>query len=83
MDLLEGSTSRRSSTIRPRPARARHPPAGQACDSLAEAHATGLVHRDVKPANVVACHWGLKWDFVKVLDFGLVKATWTLGRTTT
>jgi serine/threonine-protein kinase len=45
----------------------------QACHSLAEAHAAGLVHRDVKPANMFVCRLGLDLDFVKVLDFGLVK----------
>jgi eukaryotic-like serine/threonine-protein kinase len=46
----------------------------QACWSLAEAHAGGLVHRDIKPANLHIGRIGLEYDFVKVLDFGLVKA---------
>jgi eukaryotic-like serine/threonine-protein kinase len=45
----------------------------QACHSLAEAHASGLVHRDIKPANLHIGRLGLDYDFVKVLDFGLVK----------
>src|SRR6478672_10800500 len=45
----------------------------QACHSLAEAHQGGLIHRDVKPANIYVCRYGLDWDFVKLLDFGLVK----------
>jgi eukaryotic-like serine/threonine-protein kinase len=45
----------------------------QACRSLAEAHAAGLVHRDIKPGNLHIGRLGLEYDFVKVLDFGLVK----------
>jgi serine/threonine-protein kinase len=48
-------------------------PLRQVCHSLADAHARGLVHRDVTPSNIYVCRMGLDYDFVKVLDFGLVK----------
>jgi len=48
---------------------------GQACHSLHEAHVRGLVHRDIKPSNIFVCRMGLAVDYVKVLDFGLVKGS--------
>ena len=46
----------------------------QTLESLQEAHDMGLIHRDVKPSNVYIARLGPLTDFVKVLDFGLVKA---------
>jgi len=46
----------------------------QVAGSLAEAHQLGVIHRDIKPANIFLTHRGGVYDFIKLLDFGLVKA---------
>jgi eukaryotic-like serine/threonine-protein kinase len=45
----------------------------QVCQSLDEAHRNGLIHRDIKPANIFISGIGTELDFVKPLDFGLVR----------
>ena len=45
----------------------------QVCDALREAHDAGLIHRDIKPGNIIAAKRGGLFDVAKLLDFGLVK----------
>ncbi len=72
MELLEGRTMRalvRAEGALP-PARAVHL-VTQTAHALAEAHAAGIVHRDVKAENLFVTSIGDQGDFVKVLDFGI------------
>ena len=55
----------------------------QVCHSLSEAQSCGLVHRDIKPANIFLCRYGEEYDFVKVLDFGIVASQSTTPMTRT
>jgi serine/threonine-protein kinase len=75
MELLEGTNLER--LVRehgPLPAARVVDILRQVCDSLEEAHTYGLIHRDIKPANIHIGKLGLHDDFVKVLDFGLVRS---------
>jgi eukaryotic-like serine/threonine-protein kinase len=76
MELLEGADLERVVEVAGPlpPARVVHLLV-QAAGALAEAHAAGLVHRDVKASNLLLCRQGLVHDVVKVMDFGLVRDT--------
>ncbi|MFO0628822.1 MAG: serine/threonine-protein kinase [Polyangiales bacterium] len=84
MELLEGRTLHRR--LRDEgpidAARALHITL-QVCRSLREAHGLGVIHRDLKPANIFLLHRDDDRDFVKVLDFGLVKLTDSDGESLT
>jgi serine/threonine protein kinase len=45
----------------------------QACDGLAHAHKQGVIHRDMKPSNIMLVELDGRKDFVKIVDFGMAK----------
>ena len=76
MEFLDGSDLRTVLAERGRlPVREASLYALQICDALAEAHALGIIHRDIKPANLFLTRRKGGAPFIKVLDFGVAKAT--------
>lgn len=74
MELLEGASLQQVVDLDgPQPAERVIHLLEQAAGSLAEAHGAGLIHRDIKPGNILVVDRGGIPDLVKVVDFGLVK----------
>lgn len=57
--------------------------ARQACVSLADAHASGIVHRDIKPQNLFVTRVGGTFDWLKLLDFGIARRLEDAGESAT
>ena len=55
---------------------------GQVARALSRSHQAGIVHRDIKPENIFLCETGDGELFVKVVDFGIAKASVLVGRQT-
>jgi hypothetical protein len=74
MELLDGTDLERlvAEHGRQPPERVVHV-LSQVCGALAEAHDLGLVHRDVKPANILLAPRKHEHEYAKIVDFGLVK----------
>lgn len=74
MELLEGASLEEVVAVDgPQPAGRVKAILHQVAGALGEAHAIGLIHRDVKPGNIILCAQGGEYDVPKVVDFGLVK----------
>ncbi len=74
MELLDGRTLSEVIKDGPMPAAKAVHIASQICRSLGEAHRAGIVHRDIKPDNIILINVDQDDAFVKVLDFGIAKA---------
>jgi hypothetical protein len=70
MELVDGDTVSALLARGPLPVSQTIAIAVQACDGLAAAHAAGIIHRDVKPANLILTPAGV----VKICDFGIARA---------
>ena len=75
-EYIDGVTLRRKAAEAPLEIRQILDIAIQVASALEEAHAAGIVHRDIKPDNIMVRRNG----YVKVLDFGLAKLTETVDR---
>jgi serine/threonine protein kinase/tetratricopeptide (TPR) repeat protein len=74
MDFLEGTTLGDAVLdVGPLPVRRSLPIFLQVCDGLAHAHENGVIHRDLKPTNIMLIEYNGNPDFVKIVDFGIAK----------
>ncbi|MEV4139824.1 protein kinase [Dactylosporangium sp. NPDC049742] len=73
MELVEGGSLADRLTAGPLPPATAAAVAVQVCDALEAAHTAGVIHRDVKPANILFT--GAGTDRVKVCDFGIARVT--------
>jgi serine/threonine protein kinase len=83
MELIEGQTLARLVSDGPVDAAFLKPVVAGLCGALAAIHALGIIHRDVKPANIFLPSTGEAEDAVKLVDFGVAKIHGLEGITTT